>query len=158
MDNLVYLNGSLLPAAEARIAALDYGFLYGYGLFETMRAYGGRVFRLDRHLQRLATSAEVLGITVDTPTLADATRETLAANGFGETVSDARSVARIRLTVSAGEGSPVPDPESCAQPTVLIVAGEYQPLPEEIYRRGYRAVTASLISYRPRWTLAYSRS
>ncbi len=136
MSDLVYLNGSLLPSAEARIAALDYGFLYGYGLFETMRAYAGRVFRLDRHLDRLARSAEMLGIAVDTPALEAAIRETLAANNL--------TSARIRLTVSAGEGDPVPDPSSCARPTVLIVAAEYQPLPEETYRRGYRAVTASL--------------
>ncbi|MEE8353625.1 MAG: aminotransferase class IV, partial [Dehalococcoidales bacterium] len=136
MADLVYLNGSLLPSAEARIAALDYGFLYGYGLFETMRAYGGRVFRLGRHLDRLVSSAETLGITVDTPTLKDAIHETLSANNL--------SSARIRLTVSAGEGDPAPDLASCARPTVLIVAGEYQPLPEDAYAAGYRAVTASL--------------
>jgi len=144
MAELVYLNGSLVPAAEARIAALDYGFLYGYGLFETMRAYRGHVFRLSRHLERLAHSAKTLGITVDIPTLADAVGETLTANGFGETVSDTVGVARVRLTVSAGEGDPVPDPASCARPTVLVVAGEYQPLSEDTYRAGYRAVTASL--------------
>ena len=136
MDNLVYLNGSLVLAAEARIAVLDYGFLYGYGLFETMRAYEGRVFRLDRHLERLARSAETLGIAVDTLTLPDAITETLAANHL--------SSARVRLTVSAGEGSPIPDLESCARPTVLIVATGYLALPEETYRRGYRAVTASM--------------
>ncbi len=137
MADFVYLNGSLLPSTEARIPALDYGFLYGYGLFETMRAYaGGRVFRLDRHLDRLARSAETLGITVDTPALKDAIHETLSANDLLS--------ARIRLTVSAGEGDPVPDPASCAHPTVLIVATDYQPLPENAYRAGYRAVTASL--------------
>ena len=52
MADLVHLNGLLLPSEEARIATLDYGFLYGYGLFETMRAYDGRVFRLGHHLER----------------------------------------------------------------------------------------------------------
>lgn len=133
MSNLVYLNGTLLPSAEARIAALDYGFLYGYGLFETMRAYGkGIVFRLERHMARLAASAGVLDITVDTPALEAAIRETLTANHL--------STARIRLTVSAGEGSPVPDPESCTNPTVLIVATAYTPLAKE----SYRAITATL--------------
>ncbi len=137
MADLVHLNGSLLPSVEARIAALDYGFLYGYGLFETMRAYArGRVFRLDRHLQRLVSSAEILGITVGTPALEDAIHETLGANNL--------SSARIRLTVSAGEGDSVPDPASCAQPTVLVVASQYRPLPEDTYQAGYRAVTASL--------------
>lgn len=133
MSNLVYLNGTLLPSAEARIAALDYGFLYGYGLFETMRAYGkGIVFRLERHMARLAASAGVLDITVDTPALEAAICETLTANHL--------STARIRLTVSAGEGSPVPDPESCTNPTVLIVATAYAPLAKE----SYRAITATL--------------
>ncbi len=136
MADLVHLNGSLLPSAEARIAALDYGFLYGYGLFETMRAYAGRVFRLDRHLDRLARSAETLEITVDTAALRNAITVTIAANHLGD--------ARVRLTVSAGEGASVPDPASCARPTVLVVAGEYRPLSEDAYRRGYRAVTASL--------------
>ncbi len=133
MADFVYLNGSLLPSAEARIPALDYGFLYGYGLFETMRAYaGGRVFRLDRHLERLAASAGVLDITVDTPALEAAIRETLAANNL--------TSARLRLTVSAGEGDGTPNPESSNSPTVLIVATAYAPLAKE----SYRAITATL--------------
>ncbi len=144
MADLVHLNGLLLPSEEARIATLDYGFLYGYGLFETMRAYDGRVFRLGHHLERLARSADMLEITVNVGTLADAIGETLVANGFGETVSDTADGARIRLTVSAGEGDSAPDPASCVRPTVLVVAGKYQPLPEDIYKAGYRAVTASL--------------
>ncbi len=136
MADLVHLNGSLLPSVEARIAALDYGFLYGYGLFETMRAYAGRVFRLDRHLHRLARSAETLEIIVDTAVLRSAITETIVANHLGD--------ARVRLTVSAGECASVPDPASYTRPTVLVVAGEYRPLPEDAYRRGYRAVTASL--------------
>jgi len=59
---LVYINGELVERGEARVSALDRGLMYGYGLFETMRSYSGRVFRLDRQLSRLARSAEVLGI------------------------------------------------------------------------------------------------
>ncbi len=136
MSEMVYLNGSLLPLADARIAVMDYGFLYGYGLFETMRAYGGKVFRLDRHLERLAGSAETLGIAVDKSVLKDAVMETIDANGLSE--------ARIRLTVSIGEGGMVPDPASCGQPTVLVVAGEYRPLPNEVYDKGYRAIVSSV--------------
>ncbi|GAH22109.1 unnamed protein product, partial [marine sediment metagenome] len=61
MSEIVYLNGSLIPRSQAKISPLDYGFLYGFGLFETMRAYGGQVFRLDSHLNRLARSAKILG-------------------------------------------------------------------------------------------------
>jgi len=135
VSELVHLNGTLVPRSDARIAALDYGFLYGYGLFETMRAYGGRVFRLDRHLDRLAGSAERLGIPVETPALKDAIVETIRASELGD--------ARARLTVSIGEGGTVPDPASCGKPTVLVVAGQYQPFPDEVYQKGFRAVVSS---------------
>ena len=82
MSEMVYLNGSLVPRADARIAVMDYGFLYGYGLFETMRAYGGKVFRLERHLERLTDSAEMLGIAVDKSVLKNAVMDTVKANGL----------------------------------------------------------------------------
>jgi branched-chain amino acid aminotransferase group I len=115
---------------------MDYGFLYGYGLFETMRAYGGKVFGLDRHLERLAGSAATLGIEVDSPALKNAVMDTIRANGLSE--------ARIRLTVSIGEGGTVPDPASCGEPTVLVVAREYHPLPYEAYEKGYRAIVSTV--------------
>jgi len=136
VSEIVYLNGSLVPREDARISVMDYGFLYGYGLFETMRAYGGKVFRLDRHLERLASSAETLGIAIDKSVLSGAVMDTIKANGLSE--------ARIRLTVSIGEGGTVPDPSSCGQPTVLVVAGEYRPLPDEVYEKGYRAIISSV--------------
>ncbi len=135
MAELVYLNGSLVSRDDARIAVLDYGFLYGFGLFETMRAYGGHVFRLDRHLDRLLNSAERLGITVEGEVLESAVTETIRANGL--------SNARIRLTVSIGEGGAVPDPTTCGEPTVLVVAGNYRSFSEEVYRKGFSAVVSS---------------
>jgi branched-subunit amino acid aminotransferase/4-amino-4-deoxychorismate lyase len=58
MENSVYLNGTFLPLSEAKISITDYGFLFGYSLFETMRAYNGNIFRLDDHLERLRKSAD----------------------------------------------------------------------------------------------------
>ena len=136
MSEIVYLNGSLIPSSQASISALDYGFLYGYGLFETMRAYGGRVFRLDNHLRRLACSAEVLGLPIGTLNLEDAVMDTIQANQLSD--------ARIRITISIGEGGMVPDPSTCNRPTVLILAGHYQPYPEEVYEKGFRAVVSSI--------------
>ncbi|HUV44543.1 MAG TPA: aminotransferase class IV [Dehalococcoidales bacterium] len=136
MTELVYLNGSLVARDDARIAVLDYGFLYGFGLFETMRAYGGHVFRLDRHLDRLLHSAERLGIVVEGDALERAVTETIRANGLSD--------ARIRLTVSIGEGRVVPDPTTCGEPTVLVVAGNYQPFSEEVYQKGFSAVVSSI--------------
>ena len=62
MAEIVYINGSLVPRSEARISVSDHGFLYGYGLFETMRAYNGTIFLLERHLDRLRKSAKSIGI------------------------------------------------------------------------------------------------
>jgi len=136
MSEIVYLNGSLMPRSQARISALDYGFLYGFGLFETMRAYEGQVFRLDSHLSRLARSAEALGLPIGTLDLKDAVMDTIRANQLSD--------ARIRISVSIGEGSMAPDPGTCRQPTVLILAGDYRPHPEQVYKKGFRAVVSSI--------------
>jgi len=136
MSEIVYLNGSLVPRSQASISALDYGFLYGYGLFETMRAYGGQVFRLDSHLRRLESSSRILELPIDTQELKGAIMDTLQANQLGD--------ARIRITVSIGEGSMVLDPDSCGSPTILVLAAHYQPYSEEVYQRGFRAVVSSI--------------
>lgn len=136
MSEIVYLNGSLIPRSQARISALDYGFLYGFGLFETMRAYGGQVFRLDSHLNRLARSAEILGLPIEALDLKGAVMDTIQANKLSD--------ARVRITISIGEGGMVPDPSTCTQPTVLILAGHYKPYPEQVYERGFRAVVSSI--------------
>ncbi|HEX74689.1 MAG TPA: hypothetical protein G4N93_06025 [Dehalococcoidia bacterium] len=136
MSEIVYLNGSLIPRSQARISVLDYGFLYGFGLFETMRAYKGQVFRLDSHLSRLVCAAEVLEFPIKVTDLRDAVMATIQANQLGD--------ARIRIAVSIGEGSMVPDPGTCKQPTVLILAGDYHPYPEQIYQQGFRAVISSI--------------
>lgn len=136
MSGIVFLNGSLVPLGQARVSVMDYGFLYGYGLFETMRAYGGRVFCLDRHLSRLARSAEILGLPIGALDLKSAVMDTIRANKLSE--------ARIRITISIGEGEMVPDPSTCSKPTVLILAGHYQPYPEAVYEKGFRAVVSSI--------------
>ena len=136
MSEIVYLNGSLIPRSQASISALDYGFLYGFGLFETMRAYGGQVFRLDSHLNRLARSAEILGLPIETPDLKGAVMDTIQANKLSD--------ARVRITVSIGEGEMTPDPSTCNKPTVLILAGHYEPYPEQVYEKGFRAIVSTI--------------
>ncbi|MBA7634308.1 Branched-chain-amino-acid aminotransferase [subsurface metagenome] len=136
MSEIVYLNGSLMPQSQASISVLDYGFLYGFGLFETMRAYRGRVFLLDSHLSRLARSAEILGLPIRVADLKEAVMATIQANQLSE--------ARIRITISIGEGGVAPDPSTCKKPTVLILAGQYQPYPEQVYQKGFRAVISSI--------------
>ncbi|MBI4330057.1 MAG: aminotransferase class IV [Chloroflexi bacterium] len=136
--DIAYLNGDLQPLAQTRISPLDYGFLYGYGLFETMRAYGGRVFLLDTHLERLYHSAEALEFPPipSAGELSGAVTQVLAANGLKE--------ARIRLTVSLGEGDMVPNPATCKNPSVLVTARQYTPISRETYARGYSTILSTV--------------
>jgi branched-chain amino acid aminotransferase len=136
MAEIVYLNGKLIPRHQAAIAVTDYGFLYGYGLFETMRAYQGEVFRLEDHLRRLSASAKILGIPIKTKELKSAVAQTIRANRLAS--------ARVRLAISAGEGEMNADPSTCKSPTVLIIAQRYTPYPPSVYEEGLRAVVSSI--------------
>ena len=137
MEQIVYLNGSLLPRSQARISCFDLGFLYGYGLFETMRAYSGHIFRLEKHLERLSQSATLLGLPVIASDLKKACHNTMKANKLKD--------ARIRLTVSiGGEGEITPEIPKHPKPTVLVTAARYFPLSDEIYRKGYKAVVSTI--------------
>ncbi|MDO8491940.1 MAG: aminotransferase class IV [Dehalococcoidia bacterium] len=136
MADIVFLNGALVPKQDARISAFDYGFLYGYGLFETVRAYSGRVFRLEQHLTRLARGAEVLGLSAKLTSfdLKKAIYDVLEANHLSE--------ARVRLTVSAGAGEPIADLDTCPAPTVFIAAQQISPQLQRAYQNGYKAVVS----------------
>jgi branched-chain amino acid aminotransferase len=136
MEQIVYLNGSLVPRSQAKISPFDLGFLYGYGLFETMRAYSGRIFRLQKHLERLSKSAKALSLPLDAFDLKRACHDTLKANKLKE--------ARIRLTVSIGEGEATPDLPKHPKPTVLVAATRYIPLSTEAYHKGYKAVVSTI--------------
>lgn len=119
MEEIVCLNGSLLPRSQARLPAVDYGFLYGYGIFETVRAYSGHIFRLGQHLDRLSRSARIVGIDLDAIgfDLEGALYGTLEANGLAD--------GRLRLTISGGEGDASPELSGSERPTVLVTAGSY---------------------------------
>lgn len=119
---LVWLDGALRERAEAAVSIDDLGFLYGAACFETMRAFGGVVFRLDRHLARLEAGLTALGVRPPArAALAAAVTATLAANVLRE--------ARVRLTVSAGRGAGRPDVATAPAPTVLVVAEPPPPEP-----------------------------
>jgi branched-chain amino acid aminotransferase len=132
MDPIVYLNGSFVPLSEARVPVTDYGFLFGYGLYETLRAYKGFYFRLDAHLKRLHKSAQTLNIPVDIAKLKDIIMETTRRNPFEN--------ARMRVTLTPGAGSPILDPASCTEPTILCSVLDYKPLAPEIYSKGYNSI------------------
>jgi len=135
---IIYLNGRLVARSRAKLSPFDHGFLYGYGLFETMRAYNGYIFRLDHHLARLRHSAETIGLAnrLAAFNLEAACTKTLEANRLKD--------ARLRLTVSAGEGDMTPDPSTCSSPTVLVTVQNLVPLPPEKYESGFKAALSSL--------------
>jgi len=134
MQEFVHFDGKLIPRTEARVSVLDYGFLFGYGLYETIRAYNGKVFRLDAHLLRLDASAKSIGIKLDIAALRQAVLDTVKANGFLDT--------RVRITVSAGEGTMTPNLASCERPTFIVLAGEYHPFAAEKYEKGFNVVVS----------------
>lgn len=138
MAEIVYLNGSLMPRSEARVSVLDHGFLYGYGLFETMRAYHGKIFLLERHLKRLMDSAEAIGLRagLEGIDLVKACLETLGANRL--------EGARLRLTVSNGEVDAFPWSGVSGMPTVVVTARSYKPFSAEKYQQGFKVGVASV--------------
>ena len=132
MRGLVYINGELVPGEEAKVSVFDHGFLYGDGLFETMRAYQRRVFRLEHHLQRLFLSLEYLKFLIpfNFDFLKEAIYKTIEANKLED--------AYIRLNVSRGEGATVPDPATCKAPNLIIITREYVPYSSALYQKGYK--------------------
>ncbi|UCH51979.1 MAG: aminotransferase class IV [Chloroflexota bacterium] len=137
MEEIVYLNGDLIPRSQAKTSPFDHGLLYGYGAFETMRSYGGTIFRLDHHLARLQHAAETLNIATKLTAfdLKKACPDLLKANNLTD--------ARVRLTVTAGEGDMVPNPDTCKDITVFIAAKKFVPQTPETYQRGYSAILSS---------------
>jgi len=143
VTEIVYLNGRLVPRFEARLSPFDRGFLYGYGLFETMRAYRGHIFRLDSHLTRLRCSAESIGLTHGMLSTEEG-KQSLKAACAATLEANELSDARIRLTVSTGEGDMTFDSGPCPEPTILIAARSLAPLPPERYEAGFKAALSFL--------------
>jgi branched-chain amino acid aminotransferase len=130
----VYLNDRLVPRAEALVSVFDHGFLYGDGVYETMRAYDSVIFMLDEHLMRLRRSASMIGLAVplDTEQIKDAVYDTMSANSLNN--------AYVRLTVSRGYGPIGLDPDLCKAPSFVVIAEEMKEYPKAYYERGISAI------------------
>ncbi|GBG56499.1 branched chain amino acid aminotransferase [Sporomusaceae bacterium FL31] len=137
MQSKMYINGQFIAADQAKISAYDHGFLYGNGLFETMRAYAGRVFRCHDHIGRIIQSADFLGwdYSFSADELIQAVYSTLKVNDLTD--------ASIRLTISRGTGLARPD-AVCSQPTLAVYAAPYQAPSADEYQTGWPAATASI--------------
>lgn len=133
----IYLNGKLVPKEDASVSVFDHGLLYGDGVFEGIRFYSGRVFRLDEHIDRLYRSARAiaLDIPLDHAGMSQAVLDTIRANEMTD--------GYVRLVVTRGEGSLGLSPKSCPRPTVFIIAAGISLYPEEMYRDGLKLVTCA---------------
>lgn len=138
MDQLIYFNGKYVPKQEARTSVYDHGFLYGDGVFEGIRAYNGRVFRLDEHLDRMYDSAKAidLKIPLSKPEMKKAVIETLKKNGLKD--------AYIRPIVTRGDGDLGLDPRKCPVPNVFIITQEWGAMYGDLYQKGLTAVTVGI--------------
>lgn len=133
---LVYLNGRFVPEGEAQVSIWDQGLLIGLGAFETLRAYGGRLFRLREHLTRLDEALGALGIRASVSALGDAAEALLGRQSLSE--------ARVRITVTAGSAGEGVGGGSLGRPTALVTAGPVGAPPGEAYRSGIAAVRHDL--------------
>jgi len=132
----IYLNGRIVPEQEALVPVTDRGFLYGDGVFETMRAYGGKVFMLDRHMQRLLRSASTIGLELpeDEEGTVEAIMATLRANALAEAI--------IRVSVTRGTGPRGIDPTVRTTPTMVVMAWPFNPYDPGFFERGVELVIA----------------
>ena len=136
--NLIYINGKFVPAEEAAISVFDHGFLYGDGVFEGIRAYGGRVFRLKDHVERLYESAQaiMLCVPMTKEEMMEAILETLRKNNLRD--------AYIRPIVTRGFGDLGLDPNKCSLATVIIIAIEWGAMYGSLYEVGLTAVSVAV--------------
>ncbi len=139
----VFVDGALVPMAEAKVSVFDHGLLYGDGVFEGIRAYNGQVFELDAHVKRLFNSAQAIRLTLpmSPDQIKDAIRSTLAENGIVD--------GYIRALVTRGVGTLGVSPASTANPSVIIIADQIEPYSPEMYRTGIACITASVVRNHP---------
>ncbi|MGH7606041.1 MAG: branched-chain-amino-acid transaminase [Gemmatimonadales bacterium] len=137
MPAIVWIDGKWYDRATAVVSVFDHGLLYGDGVFEGIRAYGGRVFRLDAHLARLYASAKAiwLDVPMDKAALRGIVEEGVAKSGIKE--------AYLRLVVTRGVGDLGLDPRKCPRPTVFCIIDTIKLWSPERYERGLTALTAA---------------
>ena len=133
----IYIDGTFFPESEAKVSVFDHGLLYGDGVFEGIRFYSGRVFRLEEHIERLYKSAAAicLVIPMDRKALMEALLETIRRNDLRD--------GYIRLVVTRGKGNLGLSPEHCPKPTIIIIAAKITLYPEESYEKGLKVITCS---------------
>ena len=132
----IWLDGELVSREDAKVSVYDHGLLYGDGCFEGIRVYGGRVFKLRSHLERLYRSADLIRLAPAYPlaALANVVRETVAANGLKD--------AYIRILLTRGVGTLGLHPFRCPKPGTVVIVDAISLYPEELYERGMKVIVA----------------
>jgi branched-chain amino acid aminotransferase len=139
----VYISGKLYDKVDAKISVYDHGLLYGDGVFEGIRCYGGKIFRLPEHLDRLYDGARhiKLEIPLSKEQFGQAIYDTLRANNLKD--------AYIRAVVTRGSGTLGLDPRKCGNPEVIIITDSIQLYPPETYQKGLEIATVATIRNHP---------
>ena len=134
----IYIDGEYFDKDQAKVSVYDHGLLYGDGVFEGIRIYGGRVFKLTEHLKRLYDSARAIHLTIpmDLEAMAAAVNETVAVNE--------KSDGYIRLLVTRGKGNLGLNPFTCERASVIIIVDDIQLYPQACYDEGIAVITASV--------------
>jgi branched-chain amino acid aminotransferase len=132
----IWLDGKWYDRETAVVSVYDHGLLYGDGVFEGIRVYGGKIFKLAEHLNRLYDSAHAIWLTIPMPKdeMARITEEGVRRSGIHE--------AYIRHVITRGVGDLGLDPRKCAKPSIIIIVDTIRLWPEEVYETGLRVVTA----------------
>jgi branched-chain amino acid aminotransferase len=131
----IYIDGKFYDKKDAKVSVFDHGLLYGDGIFEGIRAYNGRVFRLEEHIDRLYDSAKAIWLTIpmSKEKITAATVESCRMNNIRD--------GYIRLLVTRGEGDLGLSPTKCPKPSVIIIAATIELYPEEFYKKGLKVMT-----------------
>ncbi|HBG16593.1 MAG TPA: branched-chain amino acid aminotransferase [Firmicutes bacterium] len=131
----IYIDGQFYPKNEAKVSVFDHGLLYGDGIFEGTRAYNGRIFQFDEHINRLFDSAKAIALEIpmSKEEVKTAHLETLRRNKLTD--------AYIRTVVTRGVGDLGLDPRKCAKATVIIIADRISLYPQELYEQGLKIIT-----------------
>lgn len=138
METVVYLNGQFVSKEEAKVSIFDHGYLLGDGIFETLRSYGGVIFKLEEHLQRLFNSANYMMLTIPRSKieLTDLAYQALEKSSLRD--------AYLRITVSRGVGERGINPDFCKEPTLSIIVKEVPEYPPESYTAGIETMIVSI--------------
>lgn len=137
-EPLVYMDGNFVPESQASVSVFDHGFLYGDGVFEGIRAYDGKVFKLKEHVDRLFDCAKVidLKVPVSKEEFQEIILQTLRKNNLRD--------AYIRPIVTRGKGDLGLDPRKCPNPSIIVITRDWGKLYGDLYEKGLKAVTVTV--------------